>query len=61
MIRRQCPVCGENWYSAVTDPWKCEGCGAVLDDRHNRPLEEKVKSATEGRDVKDVGNKLRWQ
>lgn len=40
MIRRQCPNCGKDWYSAVTSPWKCEGCGARLDDRYNKPLLE---------------------
>jgi tRNA(Ile2) C34 agmatinyltransferase TiaS len=41
MIRRQCPNCGKDWYSAVTKPWKCEGCGYMLDDRHNRELDER--------------------
>jgi len=50
MIRRQCPNCGKDWYSAVTSPWKCEGCGAELDDRHNKPL-------LEGRE-RDVGSEL---
>lgn len=50
MIRRQCPQCGKDWYSAVTSPWKCGGCGAELDDRHNKPL-------LEGRE-RDVGNEF---
>ena len=41
MIRRQCPGCGKDWCSAVTSPWKCEGCSAELDDRNNKPLLER--------------------
>ena len=39
MIKRQCPNCGENWYSANTAPWVCDECGTLLDDRHSKPLE----------------------
>lgn len=48
MIRRQCPNCGKDWYSAVTSPWKCEGCGAELDDRHNKPLLEERRERNVG-------------
>jgi len=39
MIRRQCPECGKDWYSADTAQWICQDCGMVLDDKHKRPLE----------------------
>ena len=42
MIRRQCPGCGSDWYSASTKPWTCAKCGATLDDRHGKPLERWV-------------------
>jgi transcription initiation factor TFIIIB Brf1 subunit/transcription initiation factor TFIIB len=41
MIRRQCPQCGKDWYSADTGKWVCETCGTVLDDKHKRPLLER--------------------
>ncbi len=41
MIHRQCPGCGESWYSAAEGPWACEKCGAALNDRHNKPLMER--------------------
>jgi tRNA(Ile2) C34 agmatinyltransferase TiaS len=41
MIRRQCPVCGESWYSADMRPWRCESCGTELDNRNNKPLERR--------------------
>lgn len=43
MIRRQCPSCGENWYSCNTGPWPCGRCGELLDYRHNLPLEGGMK------------------
>ena len=50
MICRKCPRCGGEWYSANTRSWKCEYCGAVLDNRHNKPLE------LERRDKDEQGN-----
>jgi len=38
MIRRTCPSCGKDWYSAVTSPWQCDDCGEVIDDENNKPL-----------------------
>jgi len=35
MIRRQCPNCGKDWYSAYTGSWKCPECGRELDDSNN--------------------------
>lgn len=40
MIRRKCPKCDANWYSANTEPWVCGKCGTVLDKQHELPLEE---------------------
>lgn len=37
-IGRKCPRCGGEWYSADTGSWRCEYCGAELDDRHDKPL-----------------------
>jgi ribosomal protein L37AE/L43A len=48
MIRRQCPGCGASWYSAVEGPWECEGCGAELDDRHQKPLLEERRGENAG-------------
>ncbi len=58
MICRQCPRCGtRRWYSTVTKPWKCEECGARMDDRHEKPLEKRIKEIIDGRE-NDVGNEL---
>lgn len=40
MVRRECPECGSNWYSADTKPWICSKCKTVLDERHEKPLNE---------------------
>lgn len=32
---RKCPVCGLIRYSAYTEPWKCEACGAMVTEKHN--------------------------
>jgi len=53
MIRRQCPKCKSDWYSANTAPWVCGKCGAELDNRHNKPLERRAEDA--------AINQLRWQ
>jgi tRNA(Ile2) C34 agmatinyltransferase TiaS len=54
MIRRQCPQCGASWYSAAGGPWKCEKCGTMLNDRHNKPL-------MEGRNENVGGIKVHWR
>ena len=55
MIRRQCPSCGENWYSCNTGPWRCGRCGEHLDYRHNKPLLEE-----ERRKEDEVVDRIHW-
>ena len=40
MIKRQCPRCKTNWYSAYTKPWRCKTCGKRLNSKHDKPLRE---------------------
>lgn len=43
MIMRYCPRCGTSWYSSDTHPWRCEKCGKLLDDKHNKKLTEGMR------------------
>lgn len=42
MICRKCPKCGGEWFTADTFPRPCAYCGAMLDERHDRPLLDKT-------------------
>jgi ribosomal protein L37AE/L43A len=49
MIRRQCPNCKTNWYSANTDPlWVCDNCGGYITEKDERPLEGRENDADTG-------------
>ena len=38
MVMRICPSCGLKRYSANAEgEWKCEQCGCVFGNEHNRP------------------------
>lgn len=54
MIRRKCPKCGMDWYSASTRPWLCGKCGAYLTEKHE-------KSLNEGRETNAATGKFRRQ
>ena len=43
MIRRVCPECGTDRYSADTEPWLCDGCGMGLGLEHETILKIKRK------------------
>lgn len=36
MIARRCQECNTKWYSADTQAWKCDKCGAEIADRGGR-------------------------
>ncbi len=41
MTRRDCPKCGQSWYSADTrGVWTCERCGTRIGLEHEKPMEK---------------------
>ena len=43
MIRRHCPRCDIDWYSANTETWKCHTCGMPLGKEHEKPLDKQIE------------------
>jgi len=42
MVKRTCPTCGNEWFSAYEQgEWKCENCGEVLKPELNKLAKEK--------------------